>query len=78
MSGLLSVYVIEVFEATTGETLAFTTIVAPGMDVVETLAQEMCTAFNFGREVGFTDWRQIAEHPYHPGRTDAVPIGSGK
>ncbi|MEU0214067.1 hypothetical protein ABZ281_02725 [Streptomyces sp. NPDC006265] len=77
MTSLLHVYVIEIFHATTGETIGFHPVTAPGLDVVDELAPGLCMAFNFGREVGYADWRQIAEHPYHPGATDTVPQRSG-
>ncbi|MEU1552195.1 hypothetical protein ABZ517_05660 [Streptomyces scabiei] len=75
MRSHLYVYIIEIFSATTGETCGFYPITAPGMDAVECLASELCMAFNHGLEVGFTDWRQIAEHPYTPGATDTVEAG---
>ncbi|NIY68088.1 hypothetical protein [Streptomyces malaysiensis] len=74
---LLYVYIVEVFSATTGETIGFYPITASGMDAVAVLAGELCVAFNHGREVGGTDWRQIAEHPYQPGATDTAPSRPG-
>ncbi|MFH9731824.1 hypothetical protein [Streptomyces sp. NPDC017260] len=72
----LSVFIVEVFLTTTGETCGFYPVTAHSMDGLEVLANELCVAFNHGLDVGVTDWRQIAEHPYAPGRTDTVPIGS--